>query len=1398
VPKAVLPTWLAATLVALTALCLHPDVAPSYGQAVRRGEQARPPSVPVSRLEIPPGEVGYCGTTPSAVYEMNRRAHARGGGEAAQARTGVLPSPASVFTQQGNFPPTQVVTCGKFRLYYEDFLQGAAGFNDASVGAARRTTLCAVLDYVEDTLALNVNPPNDYIDLYIDHSWSALNPAPTNVRYLATGGTYYASNSGYGNTPGYYDGNVMLHATTGTDPEPGVYDGVILVNFDKFYVSNPPFPLAAYPICYWDNYQNTAGSCCFDLYSVLMHEVTHALGFLSGVAEDSNLNAVSAVPGNGFTRFDDKFLYHYPTNACAGTPQKVVTGPQSSPSVNPAVSGQTNELRSNRIWLRNGPVSENHPIYSGTINPNFSPLAVGSLLSHLAGAPLSFTAMSQYAPGFQPNYVMGPYISTAQRKREWTLAELRLLLTLGYGLNPAFGAATALDMATLPQTNASLLANNSPAYRTNCGQQQLTHGGPYNFMETLPADFTITNNNTPGSVTPQLTINVAALGVADAQGDPVTVMPDTLFGIRGVSGNANDHAALALNTARDQIRYSPEPGFHGRAQFGFYLFDGHERGALRLVTVDVTPGGYVVPPGGQLVVNPGFEDGTEFRQYIQNPNIEHSPVVDWTYEGVFDGQNLSGAHPFNFLTNWWTLAGGDVMYNQGYACNWGMGPHPRNGAYGAVAANWTTFSFGNINNPVPVASPAPNERYHHFQGGHNYTTLANQVQGCNVYQFEADLNFQHTGWAAGQNFTFQLQFVNNPSPSLHTQVYYTVPVHVTVSAVAPNSWQHVTFNFQYCGAPTYFMNLLVQGILNNPPPVLTGTGSTRGLSETFQPAGYPAIFAPFIDNVSLKQVVPTPALTLSVSAQPPSGSCPPTPVTLTGLPVNYIPCNATYTWQPGNLAGNTVTVTLNTTTTYTLTVASTSCPQSASSSVTVNVPPGNNVSTGWPKHPTGRPREFFNAVGRLPNGDLVVAGTFMINEVFPGFPVFTAGAGEHQIIVYRFSETCGTVWAVTLGNPLKTETVNDLAVDAAGNIFLTGTVQQNTNFGVLGSGPGPGAYVLKLNGNTGAVLGAHVSAINNGAEGRAIALDAAGNVYVAGEFKGTLKFGTLPTLTATGWPSTQPTTDVFVARFSNALVPAWSTSFGTPANDTAGGIAFSQGGALYVAANVGGGAAAAQVPSVSAFSNLASGPSQVFVGRFNSGTGAYIANSGRMEGNAAANSTVHDMVVDGAGGGTVYFTGSFDGAFNTLANPNRDAYVASWQWQTGALVNNWVHKMGGTGADVGRALGLDGAGNLYAAGDFVGTATFPNLPSISGSTPTSANVYVLRLSVGGTPAWATASQSSNVAGSETYALALKAHPTSAFVGGYFTGMTSFGTTSLTASTDTDCYLARLSPSGLFY
>ncbi len=199
--------------------------------------------------------------------------------------------------------------------------------------------------------------------------------------------------------------------------------------------------------------------------------------------------------------------------------------------------------------------------------------------------------------------------------------------------------------------------------------------------------------------------------------------------------------------------------------------------------------------------------------------------------------------------------------------------------------------------------------------------------------------------------------MNNPTPNLHSQLYYTVPVNVKITTVAPNSWQHLTFMFQYCGTPTYYMNLLVQGVLASPPLVVSGTGGSS-LTQTFTPAQYSLVNMPFIDNVSLKQV-PTPLLNFTVTANPPSTVCS-NPVTLTAIPWPYIPCNMTYTWAPINVTGNPVTVGPGVTTTYVVSGVSTTCHIARKGQVTVIAlpsgdPPSCRIEPQKTPPPSGSP-----------------------------------------------------------------------------------------------------------------------------------------------------------------------------------------------------------------------------------------------------------------------------------------------------------------------------------------------------------------------------------------------------------------------------------------------------------
>jgi Beta-propeller repeat len=111
-----------------------------------------------------------------------------------------------------------------------------------------------------------------------------------------------------------------------------------------------------------------------------------------------------------------------------------------------------------------------------------------------------------------------------------------------------------------------------------------------------------------------------------------------------------------------------------------------------------------------------------------------------------------------------------------------------------------------------------------------------------------------------------------------------------------------------------------------------------------------------------------------------------------------------------------------------------------------------------------------------------------------------------------------------------------VAVDGAGNIYttglFTGTVNFNPNNGksqYLSSGGGGGIFVSKLDASGKYVAAAGMSgAANSGGNGRAIALDASGNVFTTGVFSGTVNFNPNGTYNLTSNGSV----DAFVSKLT--------------------------------------------------------------------------------------------------------------------------------------------------------------------------------------------------------------------------------------------------------------------------
>ena len=428
-----------------------------------------------------------------------------------------------------------------------------------------------------------------------------------------------------------------------------------------------------------------------------------------------------------------------------------------------------------------------------------------------------------------------------------------------------------------------------------------------------------------------------------------------------------------------------------------------------------------------------------------------------------------------------------------------------------------------------------------------------------------------------------------------------------------------------------------------------------------------------------------------------------------------------------------------------------------------------------------------------------------VTGVFNGTVDFDPGSGTtnltsagFDVFFAKYNSSGELVWAKSVGGS-SSDFGYGIAVDAIGNVYVTGYFNGTVDFD-----PGSGTtnltsaglsdvFFAKYNSSGDLVWAKSVGGSATDV-GRSIVLDASGNVYVTGDFAGTVDFdpgsGTTNLTSAGGF-------DVFFAKYNTSGDLVWAKSVGGSLSDDGRSIAVDASGNVHVTGFFNG---TADFDPGSGTTNLTSGGSfDVFFAKYNF-FGELVWAKG-----VGGTSLDFGSSIDVDASGNVYVTGYFEatadfdpgsGSSNLTSAGGKDVFFAKYN-SSGELV--WAKGVGGTAFDFGSSIDVDASGNVYVTGFFKGTADFDpgsGSTNLNSASVGSNDVFFAKYNSSGDLVWAKSVGGTSGDNGEKIAVDGSGN---VYVTGFFQGTADFdpgsGTTNLTSAGSNDVYFAKYSSDG---
>ncbi|KYF82998.1 hypothetical protein BE11_05375 [Sorangium cellulosum] len=360
----------------------------------------------------------------------------------------------------------------------------------------------------------------------------------------------------------------------------------------------------------------------------------------------------------------------------------------------------------------------------------------------------------------------------------------------------------------------------------------------------------------------------------------------------------------------------------------------------------------------------------------------------------------------------------------------------------------------------------------------------------------------------------------------------------------------------------------------------------------------------------------------------------------------------------------------------------------------------------WDKRFPGSTAIYYIAVN--PAGLIATTGSVHAGSVdFGGGPLVGQEDGTDAFVAV-FTADGDHVWSARIGADSE-QFAHHIAVDAAGNVVVAGFFVDRISLcgASLTSAEQIDSYIAKLDpaGNCLWSKRFGYTEIHN------VAVDASGSVVLAGSFGDyfteTIDLGGGPLITA-------GREDIFVAKLDADGEHLWSKRFGDAALQRAYGVAVDGAGDIVLSGTFQGSVDFGAGPLVSSGGFEPNSPDSVtwggnaFVTKLNPEGellwAKRLGQDGPQTALDVATTVGGEIAITGLMYGDVDFgTGLMDCTYG-------DAFVAKLD-ATGTV--RWVKHTGDRGRQFGHSTAMDGAGNVFAAGPFVGTIDFGAGPLVN-------------------------------------------------------------------------------------